>query len=227
MTDIVLQTKGLVKTFVNGDQETRVLKGIDLSLPRGRMIALQGASGSGKSTLLNILGLLMRPTSGDLLLLGTSVRKASDADLSRYRNEHLGFVFQFHNLLPDFSARENVIFPAAAPAGRLTRKVNDRATQLLDRVGLSDRKEFLATRLSGGQKQRVAIARALINAPDLVFADEPTGNLDSKTSDRVMDLLKEINQEDKTTFLISTHNERVAEFCDETITIEDGVILAN
>jgi lipoprotein-releasing system ATP-binding protein len=224
MNEIVLKAQDIVKTFRNGDEETQVLKGIDLVLPKGRMIALQGASGSGKSTLLNILGLLMQPTSGKLTLLDQSLTRLSDAALSRYRNRHLGFVFQFHNLLPDFTALENVAFPAAAPAGRLRRDVKERSHMLLDRVGLSDRKDFLATRLSGGQKQRVAIARALINSPNLVLADEPTGNLDRKTSDQVMGLLKEINREDQTTFLISTHDEGVAGFCDELIRIEDGRI---
>lgn len=224
MTETVLTAVNIVKTFSNGDEETRVLKGIDLVLPRGRMIALQGASGSGKSTLLNIIGLLMRPTSGELTLLDESMTGRSSATLSRFRNQNLGFVFQYHNLLPDFTALENVAFPAAAPAGRLKSDVRARSHMLLDRVGLSDRKDFRATRLSGGQKQRVAIARALINAPDLVLADEPTGNLDRKTSDQVMELLREINRADQTTFLISTHDENVASFCDYRIRIEDGVI---
>ncbi|WP_340693799.1 ABC transporter ATP-binding protein [Hyphomonas sp.] len=224
MNDIVLKAEGIIKTFRNGDEETRVLKGIDLVLPKGRMIALQGASGSGKSTLLNILGLLMQPTSGELTLLNQPLAGLPDAVLSRYRNRHLGFVFQYHNLLPDFTALENVAFPAAAPAGRLKRDVKERSQMLLDRVGLSDRKNFLATRLSGGQKQRVAIARALINSPNLVLADEPTGNLDRKTSDQVMMLLKEINRDDQATFLISTHDENIAAYCDERIQIEDGLI---
>jgi lipoprotein-releasing system ATP-binding protein len=145
--------------------------------------------------------------------------------LSQFRNRHLGFVFQFHNLLPNFSAIENVTFPNAAPAGRLKGEVQERGKILLDRVGLNDRKDFLATRLSGGQKQRVAIARALINQPDLVLADEPTGNLDRKTSEQVMELLRIINQEDQTTFLISTHDDNIAAFCDDRIWIEDGRIL--
>jgi lipoprotein-releasing system ATP-binding protein len=224
MTENVVTAVDIVKTFSNGDEETRVLKGIDLVVPKGRMIALQGASGSGKSTLLNIIGLLMRPTSGELMLLDEPMGGRSDAMLSRYRNQKLGFVFQYHNLLPDFTAMENVAFPAAAPAGRLKSHVRARSTMLLDRVGLSDRRDFLATRLSGGQKQRVAIARALINTPDLVLADEPTGNLDRKTSDQVMELLREINRDDEITFLISTHDEDIAAFCDYRIRIEDGVI---
>lgn len=182
MSKTLLLAKDIIKTFRNGEQETCVLKGIDLNITQGKMIALQGTSGSGKSTLLNILGLLMRPTSGELMLLDKSLTDLSDASLSKYRNKHLGFVFQYHNLLPDFTALENVAFPAAAPAGRLTGDLKKRALQLLDRVGLSDRSHFLASQLSGGQKQRVAIARALINKPNLVLADEPTGNLDQETA---------------------------------------------
>ncbi len=224
MSKVLLQAEGIIKTFRNGDHETHVLKGINLNIEQGSMIALQGVSGSGKSTLLNILGLLMRPTAGELALLGKTLIGLSDASLSRYRNRHLGFVFQYHNLLPDFTALENVAFPAAAPAGRLTKEVREYALQLLDRVGLSDRSHFLASRLSGGQKQRVAIARALINKPDLVLADEPTGNLDLETAKQVMALLRDINRTDNTTFLISTHDEKVAANCDKIVRIEDGKI---
>lgn len=226
MTDVLLKADAITKSFVNGDEETQVLKGVDLELPVGKMIALSGPSGSGKSTLLNILGLLMRPTSGSLSLLGEPLTGLSDAKLSRYRNQHLGFVFQYHNLLPDFTAIENTAFPAAAPAGRLTSAIRTRAGMLLDRVGLSHRKDFLATRLSGGQKQRVAIARVLINTPDLVLADEPTGNLDRETTTQVMGLLREINKIDGTTFLISTHDREIAAMCDQRIEIVDGRVSA-
>lgn len=224
MSKTILLAQDIIKTFRNGEQETRVLKGIDLTITHGKMIALQGASGSGKSTLLNILGLLMRPTSGELTLLDQALTGLSDASLSSYRNRYLGFVFQYHNLLPDFTALENVAFPAAAPAGRLTGDIRKRALQLLDRVGLSDRSHYLASQLSGGQKQRVAIARALINTPNLVLADEPTGNLDQETAIQVMDLLREINVTDKTTFLISTHDNNVAAKCDDIVRIADGKI---
>lgn len=227
MSKILLRANNIIKTFRNGEQETSVLKGIDLDLTQEKMIALQGASGSGKSTLLNILGLLMRPTSGELMLLDQPLTDLSDASLSKYRNRHLGFVFQYHNLLPDFTALENVAFPAAAPAGRLTGDLKKRALQLLDRVGLSDRSHFLASQLSGGQKQRVAIARALINTPDLVLADEPTGNLDQETAKQVMTLLRDINQTDNTTFLISTHDNNVAANCDEIVRIADGKIASS
>ncbi|XQW83819.1 ABC transporter ATP-binding protein [Thalassotalea piscium] len=226
MSKTLLSTKNIIKTFRNGEQDTCVLKGIDLSIPQGEMLALQGASGSGKSTLLNILGLLMRPTSGELILLEQSVTGLSEASLSEYRNQHIGFVFQYHNLLPDFTALENVVFPAAAPAGRLSNKLRKRAMQLLDRVGLSDRSHYRASQLSGGQKQRVAIARALINNPNLILADEPTGNLDQVTAKQVMTLLREFNRTDDTTFLISTHDNKVAANCDKVLRIEDGKIVS-
>ena len=218
----LLEAAGITKTFTNGDEVTQVLKGLDVRLERGEMIALLGPSGSGKSTLLNILGLLMRPTSGEISLLNQPLTRLSDRALSRYRNAHLGFVFQFHHLLPDFTALENVAFPAAAPAGGISREIRARASQLLERVGLAQRINFLSTRLSGGQKQRVAIARALINTPDLVLADEPTGNLDRDNSDAVMKLLRDINRTEGSTFLISTHDPSIAARCDRRIEVVDG-----
>jgi len=221
----LVTARGIVKTFRSGDEETEVLKALDLEIPRGRMIALLGPSGSGKSTLLNILGLLMRPTAGDLVFLGERMGELSDDRLAQFRNRHLGFVFQYHHLLPDFTATENVAFPAAAPAGRLTADIRARAHLLLDRVGLTPRRDFRATQLSGGQKQRVAIARALINLPDLVLADEPTGNLDRESSRQVMALLRDINRRDGATFLISTHDDEIAAFCDQRVHIVDGKIV--
>lgn len=182
----LLQAAGLTKSFFNGDLETVVLKEIDLVLEPGEMIALQGPSGSGKSTLLNILGLLMQPTNGFLSFMDERVSGLSETRLSAIRNRHFGFVFQFHHLLPDFTAVENVTFPAAAPAGGISKVMRERAKELLERVDLSDRLNFAANRLSGGQKQRVAIARALMNRPQLVFADEPTGSLDQENGTRVM-----------------------------------------
>lgn len=220
----LLRARGIEKTFHNGDEETKVLIGIDLDLESGEMVALLGASGSGKSTLLSIVGLLLRPTAGTMTLSGQAIESLSEKERAQFRNDKLGFVFQFHHLLPDFTALENVAFPAAAPAGGLTRDMRERAAGLLDRVGMSDRADFRATRLSGGQKQRVAIARALMNTPDLVIADEPTGNLDRESADRVLDLMREVNREDSTTFLICTHDESVAERCDRRITLRDGVV---
>lgn len=218
----LLTARAITKTFGKGDATTRVLKGIDFTLDKASLVALKGRSGSGKSTFLSILGTLMRPTGGDYEMLGTDLTDISDADLTEFRNRHIGFVFQFHHLLPDFTALENVMFPAAVHKGRETGAARRRAEDLLVRVGLEDRLDFRATTLSGGQKQRVAIARALMNGPELVLADEPTGNLDRESADQVMQLLDEINREDHTTFLISTHDEKIAASCKALVHLEDG-----
>ena len=220
----LLNAQGIEKTFRNGDEETRVLKGIDMTLEAGELVALLGQSGSGKSTLLSIVGLLLRPTNGQLEINGERVDNLSERRRAHFRNEKLGFVFQFHHLLPDFTALENVAFPAAAPAGGISRKMRDRAAELLTRVGLEERIDFPATRLSGGQKQRVAIARALMNAPDLIIADEPTGNLDRESADKVLELMREVNRETGATFLICTHDPSVAERCTRRLTLADGVL---
>jgi lipoprotein-releasing system ATP-binding protein len=220
----LLKADAITKSFRTGDVDTLVLKGVNLVLEPGEMVALSGPSGSGKSTLLNILGLLMQPSGGTLSFMDETVSGLSDKQLSAIRNTHYGFVFQFHHLLPDFTAMENVAFPAAAPAGGISKDIRERARMLLDRVDLSDRIDFAAMRLSGGQKQRVAIARALMNKPELVLADEPTGSLDRENSARVMDLLREMNQADKTTFLISTHDPEIAERCDRRINVVDGQV---
>jgi lipoprotein-releasing system ATP-binding protein len=214
----------IVKNFVNGEEVTRVLKGVNLTLNSGEIVALEGPSGCGKSTLLSILGLLLTPTSGALSLGGENMIGLSEREVSRIRNTRLGFVFQFHHLLPDFSALENVAFPCAAPAGGITKAMRERAAMLLDRVGLADRRDFRPARLSGGQKQRVAIARALINKPLLVLADEPTGNLDRDSSDEVLKLMREINESDATTFLVCTHDHSIAERCDRRIHMLDGKV---
>ena len=226
MTALV-EVRDLVKTFGEGETATRVLRGLDLTLVEGDLAALLGPSGSGKSTLLTILGTLMRPTSGTHGMLGQDLINASDAELTEFRNRHIGFVFQFHHLLPDFTALENVVFPTAVSAGRETRAARERGKELLRRVGLEDRIGFRATQLSGGQKQRVAIARALMNRPELVLADEATGNLDRESATQVMDLLKEINREEKTSFLISTHDEKIADACKRKIRVVDGLAEAD
>ena len=223
--DTLVSARGITKSYGNGAAAQQVLKGVDLDLDRGAFSALIGRSGAGKSTLLSILGTLMRPTEGHCVMLGTDLARASERDITMFRNRHIGFVFQFHHLLPDLTALENVMFPAALVRGRETRAVRQRAAELIARVGLEDRKDYRATALSGGQKQRVAIARALMNQPELVLADEPTGNLDRESADQVMDLLREINTEERTTFLISTHDEKVAEFCEAEIHMDDGLIV--
>ena len=224
MTEALLDVRDLVKTFGTGETETRVLRGLDLHLETGELAALLGPSGSGKSTLLTILGTLMKPTSGSHIMLGVDLAAASDRDLTEFRNRHIGFVFQFHNLLPDFTALENVVFPTAVREGRETAAARARGRSLLDRMGLSDRIDFPTTKLSGGQKQRVAVARALMNRPELVLADEPTGNLDRVSAIQVMELIGEINREEGTTFLISTHDEKIATTCRRQIIVGDGLV---
>lgn len=220
----LLEVRGLVKTFGSGEAETRVLRGLDLAMQTGELAALLGPSGSGKSTLLTILGTLMHPTSGSHSMLGVDLTIASDRALTAFRNLHIGFVFQFHNLLPDFTALENVCFPAAVREGRETAAARARAETLLVRMGLAPRIHFPTAKLSGGQKQRVAVARALMNRPDLVLADEPTGNLDRASALQVMDLIAEINREEGTTFLISTHDEKIAGLCRRQIVVGDGLV---
>ena len=222
---LLLDARGLEMTFRNGDELTPVLRNVDLQLGAGELTALLGSSGSGKSTLLSIIGLLLRPTAGTIQIGGERVEDLSDARRTHFRNHRLGFVFQFHHLLPDFTATENVAFPAAAPAGSLTPAMRRRARELLERVGLGDRMDFPATRLSGGQKQRVAIARALMNRPQLILADEPTGALDREAADQVLALMKEVNTEDRATFLICTHDSLVAARCGRSITLRDGRVV--
>ena len=220
----LVEVHDLTKNYEEGENVARVLRGVQMEVARGELVALLGPSGSGKSTLLNILGTLMRPTSGTVRILGQSLVGADDLVLTEFRNRHIGFVFQAHLLLPDFTALENVMFPAAAHYGRERREDRARGSELLDRVGLSDRRDYLASQLSGGQKQRVAVARSLMNAPELVLADEPTGNLDRESADRVMQLLTEINASDGTGFLISTHDEKIAVRCRRQVYMVDGKI---
>lgn len=224
---LLLKATDIKKSFQNGDEETLVLKGIDVTLDQGELTALVGQSGSGKSTLLSIVGLLLRPTSGELEIAGQRVDRLSERKRALFRNEKLGFVFQFHHLLPDFTALENVAFPAAAPAGGINRQMRERAAELLRRVGLEDRIDFPATRLSGGQKQRVAIARALMNKPDLIIADEPTGNLDRESAETVLELMREVNREDGATFLICTHDPEIAARCNRRLVLTDGKLTSD
>jgi lipoprotein-releasing system ATP-binding protein len=221
----VLEVRDIRKVFVDKDFQTSVLKGVNFTLGRGEMVAMLGPSGSGKSTLLSILGTLMRPTSGSFRMLGRELTQMGEKDLSTFRNQQIGFIFQYHHLLPDFTALENVLFPHAGRVGRETRAGRERAAMLLDRVGLKDRMNYRATRLSGGQKQRVAIARALMNQPALVLADEPTGNLDRENADQAFALMQEIQRETGTTFLLSTHDRDLADRCQRRIYIRAGVVV--
>ncbi|MBC7180717.1 MAG: ABC transporter ATP-binding protein [Roseovarius sp.] len=220
----LLEVRDLVKTFGTGEAATRVLRGLSLRLVTGEMAALLGPSGSGKSTLLTILGTLMKPTSGQHVMLGEDLIAADDRALTEFRNAHIGFVFQFHNLLPDFTALENVIFPTAVREGRETATARARGRDLLARMGLAERINFPSTSLSGGQKQRVAVARALMNSPELVLADEPTGNLDRVSAMQVMELIAQINRQEGTTFLISTHDDKIASLCRRQIVVGDGMV---
>ncbi|WP_066800609.1 ABC transporter ATP-binding protein [Sphingomonas soli] len=222
MSEPLLSVRDLEKSFGEGEARATVLRGIDLDLQRGELTALLGPSGSGKSTLLTILGTLLRPTSGSYTMLGTDLTAASEAERTRFRRENIGFVFQFHHLLPDLSALENVMMPSAAQAGRETAAMRTRAAELLDAVGLADRRKYRPAAMSGGQRQRVAVARALMNRPALVLADEPTGNLDRQSADDVMALIDRINAETETCFLISTHDEHISARCRRRIELLDG-----
>ena len=225
--DRVLHLCGIHKSYGSGEVECEILHGIDLTLRRGEFAALIGPSGSGKSTLLNLIGLLDRPTSGHLHIDSEDSGQLDDTGLTRLRGQRIGFVFQHHHLIPAFTAEENVAMPLLVARGRPDAEMFERAGQLLDQVGLADRKQYLANRLSGGQQQRVAIARALVTNPSLVLADEPTGNLDTHSADDVFALLREFNRRQHTTFLIVTHDPRLAARCDRIIELVDGRIVAD
>ena len=223
----VLRLEGITRDFGEGEARTQVLRGVDFTLRRGEFAALMGPSGSGKSTLLHSMGLLDRPTSGRILLGGEDTGAMDDDQLTRRRGTTLGFVFQFHHLLPGFTALENVMIPMAAAKGRLDASMLECGRALLDRVGLSARADNRVTTLSGGQAQRVAIARSLAMDPGIVLADEPTGNLDTQTADDVFSLLREVNQRQKVTFLVVTHDRRLAERTDRIIELVDGRIVSD
>ncbi len=222
--EITLRLEGIHKSYGTGtSHETEVLHGIDLRLARGEFAALIGPSGSGKSTLLNIIGLLDKPSTGKIFLTGQEPENLADKALTRLRAQAIGFVFQFHNLLPAFTAVENVMLPLLAARGRMDAAMRTRAEELIDKVGLKPWGHHLANDLSGGQQQRVAIARALVMQPALVLADEPTGNLDTQSANSVFDLLREVSS-GGTTFLIVTHDPRLAARCDRLIELVDGRI---
>lgn len=210
---------------VYGDQiKTQVLFDVDLSFKSNSFNGIIGASGSGKSTLLNIIGTLDQPTRGEVMIDGIRTDQMKKNALAKLRNETIGFIFQFHYLLPEFTAFENVLMPYFIKGQKVDKKMNARAHELMDLVGLSKVKDNLAGNMSGGQQQRTAIARALINNPKLILADEPTGNLDSETTEVVYALLRDINKQFQTTFIVITHDRRIAEKTDRIIEIKDGKI---
>ncbi|WP_416560472.1 ABC transporter ATP-binding protein [Limnohabitans sp. yimb22184] len=223
--DVVVRLQGVRKAFnVGTGIETEVLHGIDLTLHRGDFCAVMGPSGSGKSTLLNIIGLLDRPTAGLLQMAGEETTLLTDQALTRLRGHHIGFVFQYHHLISAFTALENVMMPLLGAAGFPNPEMRERAEALLESVGLTPWKNNMANNMSGGQQQRVSLARALAMNPALLLADEPTGNLDTKSADAVFALLRRINQEQGTTVLLVTHNPELGRRCDKTIQVVDGLI---
>ena len=223
MADRILTLEGLTKDY-GTVVITRALRGINLVVEQGEFVALTGPSGSGKSTMLNLIGLLDQPTSGRLVMAGTDTGTLDPNGLARFRGQTIGFVFQFHHLLPAFTAVENVMLPGFAQSGSMGSDLRQTAERLLDDVGLADKRHSLPAQLSGGQQQRVAIARALALSPALVLADEPTGNLDQESGEQVLQLLRRLNQERGITCIIVTHDDRLAAQCDRIIHLVDGLV---
>ncbi|MBY8961165.1 ABC transporter ATP-binding protein [Flavobacterium sp. D11R37] len=222
MEQPIINIKGITRDFPLDSEIVKVLKGIDLTINKGEYVALMGPSGSGKSTLMNILGCLDTPTGGSYVLNGKDVSQMSDDELAGIRNKEIGFVFQTFNLLPRTTALDNVALPMVY-AGYKKPERNERATEVLTQVGLADRMDHKPNQLSGGQRQRVAVARALVNHPSIILADEPTGNLDSKTSVEIMNLFDQIHANGNTVILV-THEEDIAEHAHRIIRLRDGII---
>lgn len=225
MADEVVRLEGVRKSFnIGSAAEVEVLHGIDLRVAAGEFVALIGPSGSGKSTLLNIVGLLDRPTSGRLYIKERDTARLDEADITRLRGHAIGFIFQYHYLISAFTALENVMLPMISDNGFPSADIEERARQLIANVGLEKFAANRATNMSGGQQQRVAIARALAMKPDLVLADEPTGNLDTKSADGVFALMRQVNRQNGTGFLLVTHNMDLARRCDRIVSVVDGQI---
>jgi lipoprotein-releasing system ATP-binding protein len=222
--DNIVELKHITKIY--GDKiKTQVLFDLNLSIQKGSFNSIIGQSGSGKSTLLNILGTLDQPTDGEIMINGINTKSMNRNQLAKLRNETLGFIFQFHYLLPEFTALENVLMPYRIMGKKIDKEVLDKANELIDLVGLTKVKNNLATQMSGGQQQRTAIARSLMNNPSIILADEPTGNLDSDTTIQIYELMRTINKKYNTTFIIITHDQHVAERTDRIIEIKDGKII--
>lgn len=219
----LIEAVEVTKTFTTAAGELNVLKGISMSVGSGEMVGIIGASGAGKSTLLHILGALDKPTSGRILFRGKDLSQMDDNDLAGIRNAHIGFVFQFHHLLPEFTAVENVVFPGII-GGRPFAKVEEDARVLLEELGLAKRLQHRPGQLSGGEQQRVAVARALIQSPQIVLADEPTGNLDTATGNELFGLFVELNRSRGVSFVIVTHNQSLSDRCHRVVEMADGMM---
>lgn len=219
----LLQTVDLRRVFSETGENLEILKGVNFEMETGELVALTGSSGSGKSTFLNLVGMLDTPTSGEILFKGKALSKFNDAERDRYHRVQVGFVFQFHHLLSEFTAIENVCVPGRV-LGTSEKECKERAAMLLETVGLKDRLKHLPRELSGGERQRVAIARALMNHPDLVLADEPSGNLDEANSAMLNELIGELNEKFNQAFLIVTHDEKLASFAKRRVVMHGGVI---
>lgn len=217
----ILELKNINKEY-GTDIKTKVLHDINLSFEAGTFNSIIGQSGSGKSTVLNIIGTLDQPTSGDVIVNGKRINNMSADEYAEFRNETIGFIFQFHYLLPEFTALENVLMPYEIKHGKAPKEIVNRAKELMELVGLTKVMNNMSTNMSGGQQQRTAIARALVNSPKIILADEPTGNLDSDSTEIIYELLRDINKTYGTTFIIITHDNRIAEKADRTIEISDG-----
>ncbi len=219
-SEVIIRAAGLTRTYQRGSNLITVFDDLSLLVERGELVSIVGASGAGKSTLLHILGGLDRPTSGSLEIDGFDIAKSTALDLARFRNQQIGFVFQFHHLLPEFTALENIMMPLLI-SGSTQRAARPVALDMLDRVGLSARAAHRPGELSGGEQQRVALARALVTSPLLLLADEPTGNLDQRTGDEILDLLQRLREEIALTAVIVTHNDRLAAASDRTLRLEN------
>ncbi len=222
-TNVVLSAQRLGKTFDDGRNQVEVLKGLDFSIHEGEFVSIIGASGSGKSTLLHILGGLDLPTSGEIILKGHAMNRLNETKRGNLRNQYLGFVYQFHHLLPEFDAIENVSMPLLLRENSTVEQAQQRATDLLTKVGLKHRLTHKPGELSGGERQRVALARALVTSPAVVLADEPTGNLDRRTALDIMDLLKDLRSELNMAMLIVTHDDQLAHSADRILHMQDGL----